>query len=83
MNEQKPKLTLYSPATYQIKIPGRMDESWVEWAKNIEISIETDDDGEEVTTLISIMDQAALIGILRRLYSLGLPLILVKWLEKI
>ena len=82
MNEQKPKLTLYSPATYQIKIPGRMDESWVEWAENIEISIETDDDGEEVTTLISIMDQAALIGILRRLYSLGLPLILVKWLEQ-
>ena len=81
MNELRPKLTLYSPATYQIKIPGQLDESWVEWAENLEITIETNQDGDPITTLISTIDQAALIGILRRLYSLGLPLISVAYQE--
>ena len=81
MNELRPTLTLYSPATYQIKIPGQLDESWVEWAENLEITIETNQDGDPITTLISTIDQAALIGILRRLYSLGLPLISVAYQE--
>jgi hypothetical protein len=41
------------------------------------ITIESDGDGLPVTTLTGTVDQAALHGLLRRLYSLGLPLISV------
>jgi hypothetical protein len=45
------------------------------------IMVEYDDDGLSVTTLTGILDQAALLGFLRRLYFLGLPLISVICLE--
>ena len=73
----KKKLTLDRPATYEIKVPGELDESWSDWAEGLAISVESEDDGPPVTTLIGSVDQAALQGLLRRLYSLGLPLISV------
>ncbi|MCJ7700643.1 MAG: hypothetical protein MUO62_03590 [Anaerolineales bacterium] len=45
------------------------------------ISVGSDDDGLPITTLTGAVDQAALLGLLRRLYSLGLPLISVNCLE--
>jgi hypothetical protein len=39
------------------------------------ITVESEGDGPPVTILTGIVDQAALQGLLRRLYSLGLPLI--------
>ena len=77
MKEIKKKLTLDRPATYQIKMPGHLNESWSEWAGSMTITVESDDDGLPVTTLTGTVDQAALQGLLRRLYSLGLPLISV------
>jgi hypothetical protein len=77
MKEIKKKLTLDRPATYQIKMPGHLNESWSEWAGSMTITVESDDDGLPVTTLTGTFDQAALQGLLRRLYSLGLPLISV------
>ncbi len=77
MKEIKLKLALDRPATYQIKVPGHLDESWSEWAGSMAISVERDDDGSPVTILTGAVDQAALQGLLRRLYSLGLPLISV------
>jgi len=71
------KLTLDRPATYQIKVPGRLDDSWSEWGGEMTVTVETDDDDRPVTTLTGAVDQAALQGLLRRLYSLGLPLISV------
>jgi hypothetical protein len=41
------------------------------------ITVEFDDDGLPVTNLTGTVDQAALLALLRRLYSLGLPLISV------
>lgn len=44
----------------------------------MKITVENGDDGPPVTTLTGVVaDQAALHGLLRRLYSLGLPLISV------
>jgi hypothetical protein len=77
MKEVKQKLTLDRPATYQIKVPGHFGESWSELVEEMTVSVESDDDGLPVTTLTSTVDQAALHGLLRRLYSLGLPLISV------
>ena len=81
MKEVKQKLTLDQPAIYQIKVPGHLDESRSEWAGGMTIRVETGDDGPPTTTLTGTVDQAALQSLLRRLYSLGLPLISVKWVE--
>lgn len=77
MKEVKHKLTLDRPAAYQVKVPGYISESWSDWAGGMTIAIEVEDDGQPVTTLTGTLDQAALQGLLRRLYSLGLPLISV------
>jgi hypothetical protein len=77
MKEIKQKLTLDRPVTYQIKVPGHLDESWSEWAGSITITIESEGDGSPITILTGTFDQAALQGLLRRLYFLGLPLISV------
>ena len=81
MKNNKRKPTLARPATYQIKVPGHLDESWSDWVGGITISVENDDDGLPITTLTGTIDQAALQGLLRRLYSLGLPLISVNCVE--
>ncbi len=77
MKEVKRKLTLDRPATYQIKVPGHLDETWTEWDGRMTVTVESENDGQPVTTLTGPVDQAALQGLLRRLYSLGLPLISV------
>jgi hypothetical protein len=74
MKDIKQKLTLDQPATYQIKVPGALGERWSEWAGRMTITVESEGDGPPVTTLTGTVDQAALQGLLRRLYSLGLPL---------
>ncbi|MFC1976170.1 hypothetical protein ACFLXQ_07210 [Chloroflexota bacterium] len=43
MKEIKQKLTLDRPATYQIKVPGHLDESWSEWAGGMTITVEKGD----------------------------------------
>jgi hypothetical protein len=80
--ENKPKLTLARPETYQIKVPGHLDESWSEWAGGMTITLESEEDGLPTTTLTGLVaDQAALQSLLRRLYALGLPLISVNWVD--
>lgn len=81
MNKPKPKLSLDRPATYQIKVPGSLDEGWAEWYTEMTVSVEKDDTGLPITILTGILDQAALQGLLRRIYSLGLPLISVHCLD--
>ena len=81
MNVIKQKLTLDRPVTYQIKVPGYLDESWSDWDGKLRLVSESPPDGLPVTTLSGVMDQAALQGLLRRLYALGLPLISVTWLQ--
>jgi len=58
-------------------VPGHLDESWSEWAGGMTLTVESEGDGPPVTTLTGTVDQAALQSLLRRLYSLGLPLISV------
>ena len=63
-------------------MPGHLDESWSDWAGGMTITVGSEGDGPPVTTLTGVVaDQAALQGLLRRLYSLGLPLLLVNWVD--
>ena len=82
MKEADDKLTLDKPVTYEIKVPGRLDDSWSDWVEGMTITVESGDGGPTITTLTGVVaDQAALQGLLSRLYSLGLPLISVKCVE--
>jgi hypothetical protein len=69
------KLTLYRPAVYQIKVLGRADESWADWTGEMTVAVESVGQGMHITSLTGAIDQAALQGLLRRLYSMGLPLV--------
>jgi hypothetical protein len=59
---------------YQIRARGQLDESWSDWLGGLTITPQPDG-----TTLLcgSIVDQAALHGILDRLYGLNLPILSV------
>jgi hypothetical protein len=75
------RLTLDQAATYQIVVPGEPGSNWSDWIE-MAITIETEGHGPPVTTLTgAVADQAALQGLLRRLYSLGLPLLAVICIE--
>ena len=83
MNKAKRKLTLSQPTTYQIKVPGELGVNWSDWLDKPIFKVEAGDDGSPITTLTCIVDQAALQSILHRLYTLGLPLISVVWIENL
>jgi hypothetical protein len=80
MRNDVSKLTLYQPATYQIKVPGALDALWVDDASSLCLTVKENVDEKPITILTGPMDQSALQGLLRRLYGLGLPLISVIWI---
>ena len=59
---------------YQIRVQGQLDESWSEWLG--ELAITPQPDGSTLLTG-SIIDQAALHGILDKLYGLNLSILSV------
>ncbi len=77
VDKAKHKLTLDQPATYRISVPGHLARGWLDWAGEMTIAVYEGGDGGPVTSLTGKLDQAALHGLLSRLYSLGLPLISV------
>ena len=74
--------TLDERITYQIQIAGQLSETWSDWIDNMDCQLITYPSGLITTNLTGSFDQAALIGLLRRLYSLGYPLISVNYLQK-
>ena len=54
---------------------------WSDWIQGMTIAVESEGEDPPVTILTGTVDQAALHGVLRRLYSLGLPLISVNCIE--
>ena len=82
MKNKAHKLTLHEPEIYQIKVPGELDTLWVHDTNSLSITVEESDDGKPISILTGHMDQAALQGLLRHLYSLGLPLISVIYIER-
>jgi hypothetical protein len=59
---------------FEIHVKGHLDESWSDWLEGLEIKLL---DNEEMILSGHIRDQAALMGILNRLYSLNLTLLSV------
>lgn len=80
-NRKKQKLSLDRPAMYQIKIPGALDEKRLDWNGGMTSKVISNKNGNPITVLTLTVDQAALHGLLRHLYSQGLPLISVMWVD--
>ena len=81
MKEIRQNLSLDRLATYQIKVPGELDENWSDWTENVTSTVDNDSYGMPITTLTGVVDQATLHGLLRRLYSMGVPLISINHIE--
>ena len=73
MDEFEPQV-----AIYQIRVRGRLNQDWANWLNGMVISIE-DLDCESSNTRITVRvpDQAALRGILNKIWDLNLTLISV------
>ena len=74
------KITLDRPTTYKIVVQGRLDMSWSDWVEGLSITF-TCVANTPATTLKCTVDQAALQGLLRRLYAVGVPLISVDCID--
>ena len=72
-------ISLNSQNRYEITIHGQPDESWLGWFGEAKAHTEIQADGSEVTTFSDIiMDQAGLVGLIRRLHGLGIVLISIR-----
>jgi hypothetical protein len=63
---------------YEIRLKGHLEARWVQWFEGLAITLE-----ENGTTLLSgsLVDQAALHGILKKVRDLGLTLLSVNYVE--
>ena len=70
--------TFDQPATYRIRVQGRLDPQWSDWFDGFTIVV-----GPEDQTLLTgrVADQPALHGLLAKLRNLTLPLLLVERVE--
>jgi hypothetical protein len=77
---QRPDPTSHAPdaGRYEIRCTGHLDARWIAWFDGL--TVDRDVDG---TTRMSgtIVDQAALHGVLQRVRDLGLPLLSVNRLD--
>lgn len=79
---RKKRITVDSPATYELRLQGRLDERWSEYLGGAEIQVVSPPDEPPVTVVTGrFQDQAALAGALNLLYDLGLPLLSVECLD--
>ena len=72
-------ISLNSQNRYEIKIYGQLDDSWLGWFGEAKAHVEALVDHRQVTTFSNvIMDQAGLVGLIRRLHGLGVVLVSVR-----
>ena len=70
------------PSTYCIVVQGQLDTTYVDWLEGMSVTHTHDGRQQPITMLIGeLLDQAALIGVLRSLYNLRFPVLFVKWLH--
>ena len=67
---------------YRIRVQGNLDPKWSEWMEDMSIVFEQAEDGTPLTVLTGpVTDQAALRGVLTRLWDLNLYIISVTRIE--
>ena len=69
-------------AVYEIQVQGDLDQSWKAWFNGLAVTIRSTSNRPPTTSLMGpVADQAALRGILCRLWDLNLTLISVRRIE--
>jgi hypothetical protein len=72
-------ISLNSQNKYEIKVYGQADDSWRGWFGEADVRSETLADGVETTIFANVvLDQAGLVGLIRRLHGLGIVLLSVR-----
>jgi hypothetical protein len=67
---------------YEITVKGTLDQAWSDWFSNVVITVDEDRDGRASTILsVRVDDQAALRGMLNKLWDLNLTLLSVTCCE--
>jgi len=61
----------------EIKIQGQLDDSWSDWLEGMEVGV----DGSMTTLRGVVLDQAALRGILSKIWDVNLSLISLNTIE--
>ena len=75
-------LTMAGAATYQIIVQGAIGPSWTSRLAGMNITERRSENGEVEAVLVGrLADQAALSGVLDRLYELRLPVVSVDCLD--
>ncbi len=73
-----PSMNLNSQNKYEITVCGQPDESWLGLLGEMQIHTQTLPNGSRVTVFSNVvMDQAGLVGLIRRWHGLGIVLISV------
>ena len=77
-NEHSPERDTGQPMVYQIRLKGHLGRHWTDWFEGLTITLEANGD-----TLLTgpVVDQAALYGLLKKVRSLGLPLLSVNRID--
>ena len=69
-------ISLNSQNSYEIKVYGQLDDSWLGWFGGAKVHVEILADDNQVTTFSDIvMDQAGLVGLIRQLHGHGIVLV--------
>jgi hypothetical protein len=74
----KPRLHPDQPAFYRIQIQGHLGQHWSESMAGLTISVTRERDRSVTTLSGEVLDQAALMGVLNGLYSMGYTLLSVE-----
>lgn len=77
-NEPNPIIDPNQPMVYQIKINGHLGDQWADWFDGLTITLE--EDGNTLLTG-TVIDQAALHGLLKKVRDLGMPLLSINSVE--
>ena len=67
----------HTPANYQIRLKGLLDDKWSNWFEDMSISTE----GADTILRGQVADQAALHGLFTRIRDLNLTLLSVEQIE--
>jgi len=62
-------------ARYEIRVRGRLDETWFDWPAGITCAFEAEPEGLGITVLTGSFDQAALRALLARLWDFNLTVL--------
>jgi hypothetical protein len=82
MERHKVLPTMQGPASYRIRVRGRLDARWSDRLGGMRFTEYQYPDGDVETILTGrLTDQAALSGVLNALYELHLPVLLAEYLD--